>query len=389
MKLRLLDIVRCPACKGAFELHVIRESRRPLPREARGDPRVRDGGDHEREVGEGWLRCVGCGLLYPVIDGVPRLIRNAFDEYRGFFAKHRERVAGIAGVDEVAAKLGTLDASVFDARSAESFGLQWAKYQDEDRTWYKDDAGLRREEFLSQIDLPAGALRGRLVLDAGCGNGKLTATIATHGAEVVGMDFSRSVERAAGRAASVAGDDAPFVHFVQGNILEPPFAAESFDHIHSSGVLHHTPDTWRAFASFLALGKPGAHVYVQLYRVREAWVRVPNAVARAVTSRLPPRVTWAVAWRLVPLHTALVRGVARLRGEETPITKANRRERAVSLFDHLSPRYQYRYRPHEVRERFEAAGLESVKEVTLANEARHMVAFVGRRPVVSEVAGAA
>ena len=32
--------------------------------------------------------------------------------------------------------------------------------------------------------------------------------------------------------------------------------------------------------------------------------------------------------------------MARFRGEKSPIRQANRRERAVSLFDHFSPRYQ-------------------------------------------------
>jgi hypothetical protein len=114
--------------------------------------------------------------------------------------------------------------------------------------------------------------------------------------------------------------------------------------------------------------------------VREAWVGIPNRILRAFTSRLPVQVCWKLCWHMVPLHTLAVRLVARLRGEDTPITRANRRERAVSLFDHFSPRYQYRYRPQEVRERFVAAGLEDVKDVTFDNEKRHMVAFVGRKP---------
>jgi len=43
----------------------------------------------------------------------------------------------------------------------------------------------------------------------------------------------------------------------------------------------------------------------------------------------------------------------------------------------LSPRYQYRYTPEQVRRRFVDAGLQGVTDVTFPNEARHMVAFVG------------
>ncbi len=377
---RLLDIVRCPSCRSRLDLHALVEERRPLARPALAERCVGSAERYEREIREGFLRCTGCPLVYPVLAGVPRLIRNAYEEYQEFYWRHREALGGLEGMEGVLRRLGTVDASAFDRRSNESFGRQWQEYQYGDRTWFKDDLALRQGEFLASMDLKEDDLRGRLILDAGCGNGKLTASVATYEAEVVGMDLSRSVERAAENAERSAGENAPFVHFVQGNILEPPLAQESFDHIHTSGVLHHTPDTWRSFRSFLTLGKPGAHVYVQLYRVREPWIGIPNAAIRAVTSRLPVELTWRLCWHLVPLHTLAVRMVAKLRGEVTPITQANRRERTVSLFDNYSPRYQYRYRPEEVRAQFETAGLEAVKDVTFENEARHMVAFVGRKP---------
>lgn len=391
MRPRLLDIVRCPACRSRLELHATVEEQRPIADPAQRARCIGGPEAYEREVREGFLRCTGCPLVFPVIAGVPRLIRNAYDEYREFFFRHRDALGGLAGTEETLRKLGTVDPAIFDKRSNESFGRQWQEYQYEDRTWFKDDLALRKGEFLASMDLPEDGLRGKLLLDAGCGNGKLTASVAAYGAEVVGMDLSRSIERAAANAEANAGTDAPFIHFVQGNVMEPPLAEASFDHIHTSGVLHHTPDTWRAFQSFVPLGKPGAHVYVQLYRVREPWVGVPNAMIRSVTSRLPVEVTWKLCWHLVPLHTLAVRTVAALRGEKTPITEANRRERAVSLFDNYSPPYQYRYHPHEVEAKFKAAGLEQVKDVTFENEARHMVAFVGRKPsaVAAEAFGRA
>jgi SAM-dependent methyltransferase len=386
MRPRLLDIVCCPACRSRLDLHAIAEEHRPVTDPAQAVRCVGGIARYELEVREGFLRCTGCPLVFPVIAGVPRLIRNAYDEYREFYWTHRSALGGLAGTEEMLRKLGTTDPKIFDKRSNDSFGRQWQEYQYGDRTWFKDDLALRKGEFLVSMDLPEDGLRGRLLLDAGCGNGKLTASVAAYGAEVVGMDLSRSIERAAQNAEANSGSDAPFIHFVQGNILEPPLRPGSFDHIHTSGVLHHTPDTWRAFDSFLPLGKPGAHVYVQLYRVREPWVGIPNQLIRAVTSRLPVEITWKLCWHLVPLHTLAVRAVAAIRGEPTPITQANRRERTVSLFDNYSPPYQYRYHPHEVEAKFKAAGLEAVKDVTFENEARHMVAFVGRKPdtVVTE-----
>src|SRR5436305_1158510 len=118
-----------------------------------------------------------------------------------------------------------------------------------------------REE---KVDLPA-ALRGRTLLDAGCGNGELTRSMAEYGLEVVGMDFSRSVEGARRRLVERLYEKTPpvahRVHYLQGNVLELPLLPASFDFVHSSGVLHHTPSTERAFRSVSRALKPGGLLY--------------------------------------------------------------------------------------------------------------------------------
>jgi ubiquinone/menaquinone biosynthesis C-methylase UbiE/uncharacterized protein YbaR (Trm112 family) len=372
MKRRLADLVRCPVCQARLSLHVAQEE---------DDASGMSSGS--REVMEGFFTCTSCRMLYPIIAGVPRLIRNAYEEYPAFFHRYHSVIADFAGQEALLRRMGETSPAVFDKRSNESFSLQWEMHQPGDHTWFKDDADLRRREFLYSMDLRQEDLKGRLVLDAGCGNGSLTASIAHYGAEVVGLDLSSSIEGAYQNRVRFANEHAGAVHFVQGNILEPPFAAETFDHIHTTGVLHHTPSTERAFESFLRLGRPGGRVYVQLYRRREAWVRITNQVLRAMTTKMPVRMLYQLCYAMVPVHTALVRVVARLRGEATPIAQFSRRERAISMFDHFSPKYQYRYTADEVRQMFERAGLTAIKDVTLENEARHMVAFVGDKAITT------
>ena len=377
MKRRLTDIVRCPVCLARLTLHVMREDV-----ETAAEP----GG---ADVAEGFLACTGCRLLYPVIEGVPRLIRNAAEEHSSFYQANRTFIGELAGQDELYRRIGRLPSTVYDARSNRSFSLQWQMHQYDDHTWFKNDADLRRREFLYGMDLEEKDLKGRLVLDAGCGNGSLTSSIARYDAEVVGIDLSSSIERAYQNRRRFAGGQAPFVHFVQANVMEPPFEPETFDHIHTTGVLHHTPSTEKAFLSFLRLGRPGGRVYVQLYRRREAWVRIINQCLRAVTTRLPVRLLYALCYLLAPLHTAIIRVVAWCRGESTPLPGFSRRERAISMFDHFSPKYQYRYTPEQVLAMFERAGVTGAKDVTLENEARHMVAFVGNKASETCVASAA
>lgn len=402
MKRRLVELLCCPACHRTLALTVFRETERPVtvaPRgpacgercELRGTPL---GGEsappdadecracYAREIEEGILACQGCGSLYPIVDAVPRLVRHAEQDYSAFFERHAGVIEAATGRRPAVLPARRKDPKVFDPRSNESFGLQWTNQSEEDKTWFKDDFSLRRDEFVYSLAVSREDLPGALILDAGCGNGRLTASLAAFEAEIVGIDLSLGIIRAQAGKNRYAGERAHFVHFVQGNVMELPVRPGRFDIIHSSGVLHHTPSTERAFSSFLAAVRPGGRVYVQLYRRREAWIGVPNAMLRAVTSRLPPRILYGLCWQAVPLHTMLVLLVARLRGEDSPIGSASRGERALSLFDNFSPRYQYRYEPDEMRKMFEAAGLAEIQETTLGNEARHMVAFAACKPGV-------
>jgi SAM-dependent methyltransferase/uncharacterized protein YbaR (Trm112 family) len=375
MKRRLLEWLRCPASRERLDLHVLHEARVPV---AAGQ---HDGGEaEEADVREGFLHCPASGLVYPIIAGVPRLLRTAFTDYREFYYRHRQALGSLEGQEEIAERLGRADPRRFDRRSQESFSHQWEQYQYQDRTWFKDDLNLRAEEFLTSMQLSAAELEGKLVLDAGCRNGRLTASVTRYGCEVIGLDFSRSIERAAANAPAIAGPHADRVHFVQGNILEPPFAVETFDHGHTSGVLHHTPDPREALHQFVQLIRPGGQAYVQLYRYRADWAGRLTRLVRFFTTRLPVWMVWQLCLAAVPLHTALVRLVARCRGEETIIHQASYRERAVSLFDNFSPPYQFRYTPEQFQAMMAGEGLTNLHDVTLANEARHMVAFVGTKP---------
>jgi SAM-dependent methyltransferase len=103
---------------------------------------------------------------------------------------------------------------------------------------------------------------GEWVLDAGCGSAETTHSFAAQhsDANVVGLDFSDAVRRAAHGAESL-----PNLHFVQADIAHPPFPPASFRRVFSLGVLHHTPDTWQALAGASRLLAPGAELLMWLY----------------------------------------------------------------------------------------------------------------------------
>jgi ubiquinone/menaquinone biosynthesis C-methylase UbiE/uncharacterized protein YbaR (Trm112 family) len=363
MKKRLLDWIVCPHCGERPRLQVFQGEEVDLPEPVAATVCSEYCGRHNlaapramapppdcaacyrEEVVEGALSCA-CGLVYPVTGGIPRMIRQ--------------------------------EEPTSDPRSAKSFRLQWAIYREGDNTWFKEDAGLRKRELLDNLDVTEVELSGRTLLDAGCGNGELTRSMAEYGLEVVAMDFSRSVEGARRRLFERGFPVSHRVHYLQGNVLELPLRPRSFDFVHSSGVLHHTPSTQRAFASVARAPKPGGRLYVQLYRRRPDWIHAVNVTLRAVTTRLPLSFLYALCYVATPVHSALSRLMHLLRGEPMP-PRATARERAVQMFDNYSPKYQYRHTVPEIMELFGSHGYGDLKDVTLANEARHMLAVLGKR----------
>jgi ubiquinone/menaquinone biosynthesis C-methylase UbiE/uncharacterized protein YbaR (Trm112 family) len=393
MKKRLLDWIVCPQCGERPRLQVFQEEKVEIASAVEAPACSSYCGRHDvagprmivpppdcnacyrEEILKGALACA-CGLVYPIIDGIPRMIRNARQEYPEFFAELSD-LSSTPSRQAPALPQKTAE-PVADPRSAKSFRLQWAMYREGDNTWFKEDAGLRKQEILYNLDVTAEELAGKTFLDAGCGNGELTRSIAEYGPEIVAMDFSRSVEGARRRLFERGGAVAHRVHYLQGNVLELPLRPQSFDLVHSSGVLHHTPSTYRAFRSVSRAPKPGGKLYIQLYRRRPTWIHAVNVSLRAVTTRLPLGFLYGLCYATTPLHSALSRLMHLVRGEAPP-PRATARERAVQMFDNYSPRYQYRHTVPEIMDLFRSEGYEDLKDVTLDNEARHMLAVLGRR----------
>jgi SAM-dependent methyltransferase len=104
--------------------------------------------------------------------------------------------------------------------------------------------------------------RGSSVLEAGCGVGAQTVTLARRSpdARFTSVDISSDSIAEAGRRAEQAG--LGNVEFLQGDIFDLPFDAESFDHVFVCFVLEHLSRPVEALAVLDGLLRPGGTITV-------------------------------------------------------------------------------------------------------------------------------
>jgi len=253
VKSKVLDWLMCPWCGG--ELAAV-----SFDEPAAG------------EIIEGLLRCP-CGRAFPIVNGIPRILDEAFALFPDFVARHRDRLQPPPDVPVVR----TREAEAI-RRTRESFGYQWTQFSEMVIDF--------RQNFLNYIrPLDESFFPGKLGLDLGCGFGRHIYNAARFGAEMIGVDISDAIESTRANTR-----DLPNVHLVQADIYHLPIRRGVLDFAYSIGVLHHLPDPEAAFRCLVPLVKPGGSVFVWVYsKSRSFWNFCLESV-RAVTTSLPKRV---------------------------------------------------------------------------------------------------
>jgi SAM-dependent methyltransferase len=266
---------------------------------------------------------------------------------------------------------------VDEGNYADSFGYQWKSFQ---RTQLDQaDRNLSEQDFTRKTGLTPQDMKGKLVLDVGCGMGRFAEVVTRWGARVVGIDFSAAAEVAAKNLA-----ERDFVAF-QADVFSLPFAPESFDCIYSMGVLHHTPDCERAVKILPQYLKPGGTLAVWLYSGYNNWYRFSDQY-RKITTRMSPRSLHAFFRVAVPFFYWLDRGLRAVPLVGKPVAGAihhvfpvNRHPdaemRVLDTLDWYSPKYQSKHTYEQVFRWFESCGLENL------SVGERAVGVRGRKPL--------
>jgi SAM-dependent methyltransferase len=270
------------------------------------------------------------GKVYPILNSIPRFVDT--DEYAG------------------------------------NFSMQWHLHK---TTQYATESNpFSRLQFQEVSGWRPEDLRGKRILDAGCGSGRFTEILRECGAEVVGVDLSFAIDA----AWQVIGDREN-VNLVQASIFSLPFRPGCFDYIWSYGVLMATPDTRRAFACVADKIRPGGQIAIWIYSNYSKWASFCSDQLRCITVHLPKRVLYALCWLSVPLYFVYkipVIGYA-LRNTFVISMRSRWRWRILETFDWYSPAYQWKHRYPEVSEWFRQEALE------LVHVSKIPIGMVGRK----------
>lgn len=270
-------------------------------------------------AGGGPLTCQGCAQQVPVRNGIPRFVGS--DGY------------------------------------VNNFSFEWNRFR---RTQLDSASGLleSEERFKQSLDAPLHSLRGKLILDAGCGSGRFAEVALQAGATVVGVDLSFAVDAARQNLKSWEN-----LSLVQADILHLPLREGSFDFIYSLGVLHHTPSPKAGFLNLVRLLKPGGKISVTLYAgYNKVYIRSAEWWRR-LTTKLPMRVALWLSYLAVPLYYFYrIPGVGLVGQLIFPISMHPKPAwRVLDTLDCYTPRYQSYHTHAEVFRWFEEAGLTNIK----------------------------
>lgn len=307
MKSSLLKILACPNCKG----------------ELVADPA-------EPEIINGVLICKDCKSQFPITNGIPRFV----EQYN----------------------------------YASSFGYQWNLFRKEQIDSFNGTT-LSADRFWSETEWSKDQLKGKWILDAGCGAGRFLDISSQTEAEVVGIDLSNAIDAA---KENLAGREN--VHFVQASIYELPFREGTFDNVYCIGVVQHTPDRERTLEALAEMVREGGEVAVTIYP-RKRWTKLHSKYwFRPITKRLRKETLLGLIRGIMPFAFVVTNVLFRLPFvgrlfmfiipianyvNESQLTRDQRYNWAIlDTFDMLSPYYDQPMTELEAREPLEKAGLQ-------------------------------
>jgi len=191
-------------------------------------------------------------------------------------------------------------------------------------------------------------IKGKRVLDAGCGTGIFSIIFARNGAaEVIGLDISPgSLTTARHLKDNFKLDN---VHFQQADMLQLPFPNQSFDIVWAWGTVHHTLNPWQAMEELLRVLKPGGSILLAIYTKTK--ITFLHEIIRKTLIKTP-RKTWPPLAKIMAFFLGPVVAIFKKR------EKSRQGEKLEELIlDWYFVPIRHHYYPREIKDFLEQKGL--------------------------------
>ncbi len=220
---------------------------------------LRAPGGGDLQIAEGGLRCAETGRLFPDQDGVPSLfVEEGSDVTTKVKAFYEENpFPNYDGLEDFGKLVHKGFQNPFSAELLDAIGFN------------------------------------KTVLECGCGTGQLSHFLQLNNNHVLGVDMSHASLKLAVEHKRRNGLTRS--SFAQMNLFDLAIKDGSFDVVIAHGVLHHTRDAKRAFASVARKVKPGGIVMVGLYNW---YARVPTWLRPKLIGTLGPNIDFVVRRRI-------------------------------------------------------------------------------------------
>ena len=175
--------------------------------------------------------------------------------------------------------------AVFDYWNARTLGLQYVTDQSLEvgsraffahiRPWMNP---YKFPWIMARIEREAAILKGKHLLEVGCGMGYDSLEFLKRGVRVTATDLTPNAVVLTRRHFELEGVEAEEVRTA--NTLELPFAGNTFDAVWANGVLHATGDTVRAIREVRRVLKPGGRAIISHFYRRPSWMYVLHRLGR-------------------------------------------------------------------------------------------------------------
>jgi ubiquinone/menaquinone biosynthesis C-methylase UbiE len=124
--------------------------------------------------------------------------------------------------------------------------------------------------------MPCSSFDNKIILDYGCGPGHDVVGFQEYSdpTKIIAMDVSSaSLAEAKDRIKLHKNNEKVEVVLIDEK-KQIPLDSESVDYIHSSGVLHHTPDPVKILNDFYRILKPGGFCRIMVYNYDSVWAHL-------------------------------------------------------------------------------------------------------------------